>query len=113
MRLNHVRKGAIFDSNTWASTCVERNERLSSSPSLDTPCARPMAELEPRERGDENPVPPHSPDMGGDEKPRAGSISGSSHLRRVQSLQHSVSLPREVLVIGLICLAQLTTQVSC
>jgi MFS family permease len=55
----------------------------------------------------ESPIRPSSPEPELDEQERS---TRDAILTKTKSLEHTVSLPREVLVVGLISLAQLTTQ---
>ncbi|KAK5703999.1 multidrug-resistance type transporter aminotriazole resistance [Elasticomyces elasticus] len=86
---------------------LEPETTLHTPTATSTPTVEP---LPPTKREDE--VPPIPDDSDGDADSLQPTRTQDSEMRRTASLNKAVSLPREILVVGIICLSQLTTQVG-
>ncbi|TKA70643.1 hypothetical protein B0A55_05744 [Friedmanniomyces simplex] len=84
-------------------------ETTSHPPTPSPPTTQQPQQPSPEPQDD---VPPISPTSDSDSDPPSLTHSPTSEIRRIASLNQTVSLPREILVIGLICLSQLLTQVA-
>ncbi|KAK0785748.1 multidrug-resistance type transporter aminotriazole resistance [Friedmanniomyces endolithicus] len=96
-----------YDEKTAEVPASYKAETILHAPSTSTPTAQ-----QPTESKHENsPISPASHRDSEDDSP-SRTRSQASELRRIASLNQAVSLPREILVVGLICLSQLLTQVA-
>ncbi|TKA70642.1 hypothetical protein B0A55_05745 [Friedmanniomyces simplex] len=98
-----------YDEKSTGAPATHIPETTSHAPTPSPPTTQQPQQPSPEPQDD---IPPISPTSDSDSDPPSRTRSPTSEIRRIASLNQTVSLPREILVIGLICLSQLLTQVA-